>query len=130
MMVEVFDPCFNTVPSVEAFRLLSAPRLDIDAAFVSGDFTDSVDVQTSAYGTGKCGPVQIEIYDAQTDFPVDFILYYPDQRVFSLEPGSETPLGLRDYYYVARMVNYSSRTNVQPFQAEVTACVVTNIFSN
>jgi len=55
-----------TVPGTQPIPLLSASRLDIDGEFLNWQFPDSVDAATSSYGSMKCGPMKLEIFDGNT----------------------------------------------------------------
>ena len=63
LKIEIADPCTMTVPGTQSIPYLSAARLDIDGEFVNWQFPDSVDDATKFYGIGKCGPMQLEIFD-------------------------------------------------------------------
>ena len=130
LQMEVKDPCAGTIPSTQPIKVLSAPRLKADGAFLDWPFTDSVDDATLSYGVDKCGIKSLKVYDASNDMPVPFLWFDADMAIIKLEPDLNSPLGLRDYYYEVTMLGYPSQFSRQPFQAEVTICEVDRVSSN
>lgn len=130
LQLEIKDPCANTIPDKQSLKLLSAPRLKTDGDFINWPFTDSVDASTLNYGFDKCGPKILKIFDSSNDMPVPYLWFDEAMGAIKLEPDLNTPLGIREYYYEVRMVDYPGVLSTQIFEAEVTICEVDKINSN
>ena len=109
LQMDIKDPCAETIPNTQPIKVLSAPRLKDDGDYIDWPFTDSVDVATLDFGSLKCGPKRLKIYDASNDMSVPFLSFDEDLGAIKIEPGLNDPIGLRDYYYEVTMVDYPSQ---------------------
>jgi len=130
LQIEIKNPCLSTSISTESFAMLSATRMNIDGVLINFPFADSYDSVSSAYGVGKCGPQTLTIYDSITNQPVPWLTWNSMVGAITHAPLLDTPLGIRDYYYIVELNSYPGVLARQDFQAEVTACVVSSIQSN
>lgn len=106
-VIEIKNPCWDTYPIVESIRMLEASQLSTDGVFITWPVADTVDLDTSEYGTDKCGPKSLYIVNSlgQT---VTYLGWNPTMGVIELTPDLQSPVGLGDYKYVIMMDDYST----------------------